>query len=156
MNRPTYSGRGALVALLCAIVLSALASAAAFAQTGTSSVRGPVADAQGNVVPGATVTLVNTETNAARTQTSNDSGQFVFDLIPPGTYRLEVEARGFKKSVLTDVRALIAKPTEVGVQLEVGAVTESVTVAANSNEELLNTQDASPGNNLGGRSEEHT
>jgi hypothetical protein len=150
MTRPTISVRGAS-ALLCAIVLSLLATTSALAQTGTSSVRGTVTDAQGNVVAGAAVTLVNTETNATRTQPSNDSGQFVFDLIPPGTYRLEAEARGFKKAVMTDMRALIAKPTEVNVQLEVGAVTESVTVAANNNEVLLNTQDASLGNNFVGQ-----
>src|SRR4051812_32571680 len=150
MTRPTFSVRGAS-ALLCAIVLSLLATTSAPAQTGTSSVRGTVMDAQGNVVLGAALTLVNTETNATRTQTSNDSGQFVFDLIPPGAYRLEAEARGFKKAVMTDVRALIAKPMEVNVQLEIGDVTESVTVAANNNEVLLNTQDASLGNNFVGQ-----
>jgi hypothetical protein len=148
MTRPSYRGRGALPALLCAIVLSLFASTAATAQSGTSSVRGTVSDPQGNVVAGATVTLVNVETNATRTQTSTENGQFVFDLIPPGNYRLEAESRGFKKAVLTDVRALIAKPTELNVQLEVGNVADTVTVAASTAEVLLNTQDATLGNNF--------
>ena len=131
MTRPTISGRGAL-ALLCAIALSLLAATAAAAQTGTSSVRGTVTDAQGNVVPGATVTLIDPQTNLTRTQVSSDDGRYVFDLIPPGTYRVEVEAKGFKKAVRTDVQALVAKPTELLVSLEVGNVNESVTVSASS------------------------
>lgn len=147
MTRPTLSGRGAL-ALLCAIVLSMLAAAVANAQTGTSSVRGTVADAQGNVVVGATVTLTNTETNAARTTTTSGEGSYAFEFVQPGNYRVEAEAKGFKKGVVTDVHALVAKPTEVNVALEVGAITDTVTVAASSTELLLNTQDATLGHNF--------
>src|SRR5689334_16580236 len=81
------------------VVLLAVFAITAFAQTGTSSVRGSVVDPQGKVVSGATVTLTNTETNAARNQTTSDSGIFVFELIPPGPYRIDVEASGFKKAV---------------------------------------------------------
>lgn len=123
-------------------------SVTVFGQTGTSSVRGSVTDAQGNVVSNATVTLINTETNTSRTATTSDSGTYVFELIPPGPYRVEVEAGGFKKAVVTDVQALVAKASEVNVQVEVGAVTETVTVAASANEVLLNTQDATLGNNF--------
>ncbi|MDT5262276.1 MAG: hypothetical protein QOC61_1280 [Acidobacteriota bacterium] len=146
MTRPTTLGRGAL-ALLCALLL-ALFCANASAQTGTSSVRGTVVDPQGNVVPGATVLLVNPDTNTTRTQTSSDDGHFAFDLIPPGTYRVEAEAKGFKKVVLTGVNALIAKPTDLSVQLQVGNVSETITVTANSAEALVNTQDATLGNNF--------
>jgi hypothetical protein len=125
-----------------------LAAAVASAQTGTSSVRGTVADAQGNVVVGATVTLTNTETNAARTATTSGEGTYAFELVQPGSYRVEAEATGFKKAVVTDVRALVAKPTEVNVALEVGAITDTVTVAASSSELLLNTQDATLGHNF--------
>jgi len=120
----------------------------ALGQTGTSSVRGTVTDPTGKLVSGANVTLTNTETNTARTQTTSDSGNYVFELVPPGPYRLEVEAAGFKKGIITNIQALVAKPTEVNMQLEVGAVSESVTVAATANEVLLNTQDASLGNNF--------
>ena len=147
MIRPAFPGGRALV-LACGLLLSLLAAAPGTAQTGTSSVRGTVADPQGNVVAGASVTLTNTETNAARTQPTNESGQFVFDLIPPGNYRLEVEGAGFKKAALTDVRAFVAKPTELAVALEIGSVTETVTVAASSAEVLLNTQDATLGHNF--------
>jgi len=134
--------------LLAASFVLALLATASLAQTGSSSVRGSVQDPQGNVVVGATVTLSNPETNFTRTATTGDSGQFTFESISPGTYRLEVEAKGFKKAILNDLRALVSKPTEVTVPLEVGAVTESVSVTAGANESIINTQDASLGNNF--------
>src|SRR5207245_1699944 len=73
---------------------------------------------------------------------------FNFTLIPPGNYQISVGAKGFKRAVLADVNALVDKPTEVMVGLEVGNVTESVTVSAASGEVLLNTQDATLGNNF--------
>lgn len=109
---------------------------------------GTVSDQQGNLVAGAAVTLSNAENNFTRTQTTSEAGTFTFNLISPGQYRLEVEAKGFKKAVITDVRALVAKPTEADVRLEIGDVAETVTVAAGSGEVLLNTQDAALGNNF--------
>lgn len=134
--------------LLAASFVLALLATASLAQTGRSSVKGTVKDAQGNVVVGATVTLSNPETNFTRTSTTSDSGQFNFELVPPDTYRLEVEAKGFKKAILNDIGALVAKPTEVAVSLEVGSVTESVSVTASATESIINTQDASLGNNF--------
>lgn len=137
-----------MLLLLTASFVLALLATASLAQTGRSSVKGSVKDPQGNVVVGATVTLSNPETNFTRTATTSDSGQFTFESISPGTYRLEVEAKGFKKAILNDVGALVAKPTEVTVSLEVGSVTESVSVTAAGTESIINTQDASLGNNF--------
>ena len=137
------------LSLFCVLlVLLGIGAVTALGQTGTSSVRGTVVDPTGKLVSGASVTLTNTETNASRTQTTSDSGVYVFELMPPGVYRVEVEAAGFKKAIMTNVQALVAKATEVNVQLEIGAVSESVTVQATSNEVLLNNQDASLGNNF--------
>src|SRR5689334_10279 len=130
------------------LVLLSVGGMTAVGQTGTSSVRGTIVDPAGNVVSGATVKLTNTETNTSRDQSTRESGVFVFEQITPGPYRLEVEAAGFKKAIVTNVQALVAKPTEVNVQLEIGAVSESVTVAAGGSEVTLNTQDASLGNNF--------
>src|ERR1700752_1734949 len=90
---------------------------------GSSNIRGTVTDAQGNVVPGAIVTVKDPTKNFSRSQTTNDSGSFSFNLIPPSTYQLQVEAKGFKKSLLTGVNALVDKPTDLTVALEVGSVT---------------------------------
>lgn len=149
MIRPAFP-RGRALALACGLLASLLAVAVvpASAQTGTSSVRGTIADAQGAAVPGASVTLIDPATNQTRAQVSDEDGRFTFDLVPPGTYRVEAEAKGFKKVVLTDVQALVAKPTEVSVSLEVGQVTDTVTVSASTAEALVNTQDATLGNNF--------
>jgi len=118
-----------------------------WSQTGTSTVRGTVTDPQGRVVADATVTLTNIATNAVRSVKSTDAGIFTFDLITPGQYRLEVEAKGFRKKAVDNVRALVGKQTESNVQLEVGAASEVVEVRVSS-ENLVNTQDATLGNNF--------
>lgn len=118
------------------------------AQQGTSSVRGTARDPQGNVVAGATVTLTNIGNSSIRTATTNDAGSFSFESVPVGDYKIEVEAKGFKKGVTTDVHALVAKSVSVDVALELGNVTETVTVAAGSAELLVNREDATLGNNF--------
>ena len=115
---------------------------------GSSSLRGSIKDPQGAVVAGATVTVTNPETNFTRTTTSNDSGQFAFETIQPGVYRVEVEAKGFKKAVLNQVSALVSKPTDLEVAMEIGSVNETISVTVGAGEALLNTQDASLGNNF--------
>src|ERR1700754_5040390 len=94
-------------------VLLLFCAVAVFAQQGTSTVRGTVVDPNNNVVSGASVTLTNLGTGAARTTTTTDAGGYVFDFIPIGDYKVEVEATGFKKKAVTDVHALIAKATTV-------------------------------------------
>jgi len=119
-----------------------------FAQTGTSTIRGSVTDPAGGLVPGAKITITNTETNGARTTSSTDSGTYVFDLITPADYRVEVEAKGFKTKIVDHVQALIGKPTQADVHLEVGATNETVEVTATAQDVLINTQDATLGNNF--------
>jgi hypothetical protein len=137
------------IALTLGVLLVIVAAGSSvFGQTGTSTVNGTVADQQGNVVPGASVTLTNTSRNYTRTQRTSDAGRFTFTSVPPGSYQVSVEATGFKKAVTTAVNALVDKPTDVSVSLEVGAVSETVTVSSSSGEVLLNTQDATIGNNF--------
>lgn len=143
-DRETSKGRTFLGVLLSVLLLSGSVPG----QSATSSVSGSVVDAQGKAVAGATVTLTTSETNAVRTATSAENGAFLFNLVPPGEYQLEASASGFKKAVITDVRALVAKPTNVTVELEVGGVSDTVTVSAGSAEVLINKRDASLGNNF--------
>jgi hypothetical protein len=130
---------------LSATFLIGLFVLSAAAQQGTSTVRGTVKDPQGNVVANATVKLINMRTNAERTAQTSDEGVFSFEAVQVGDYRVEVEAAGFKKGVVTDIHALVASPTPVDVQLEIGSLAESVTVAANSAELLVNRDDATLG-----------
>src|ERR1044071_5448042 len=104
---------GRLFASVCAFLLLLSCHVAVVAQNATSSVQGVITDPQGNVVAGATVTLTNDAKNFNRTQTTTDTGTYAFTLIPPDEYTVEVQATGFKKALLTSVRALVAKPTEL-------------------------------------------
>jgi hypothetical protein len=134
--------------LVCFVVFLMLVTVAG-GQTGTSSVGGTVTDPQGKPVPAAKVTLTNVGTNAKRSVETTASGSYLFDLITPGDYRVEVEAKGFSKTVLDNVQALIGKPTETDVRLTLGAMSQVVEVSVSSQSAVINTQDASLGNNFG-------
>jgi len=114
------------------------------AAQGTSSIRGTIRDSQGSVVANATVTINNPGINLTRTMKSGPTGNFNFDFFPPGHYQLTVEAPGFKKTTLT-AEALVATPTDLKVDLEVGASSETVEVTSGSSAVQVNTQDSSLG-----------
>jgi len=128
-----------LVLLLCAVN--------SFAQAGGTTVRGTVQDPNGNLVKGATVTLTDPSKNFTRTQQTNEDGQYVFSAVPPGTYRLEVTAQGFKTASASGVQALVDTPTVRDVPLEIGAVSETVDVTSAA-ETAINTTDATIGNSF--------
>src|ERR1041385_246647 len=123
-----------------------MAAINSFGQAGTSTVRGTVNDPQGNVVAGATVTLNDPGKNTSRTATTDDNGAYRFELVPVGDYKVTVEAKGFKKTVIPSFHAAVANPNPLDVKLEVGQVTESVTVSAASGEALVNKDGATLGN----------
>jgi carboxypeptidase family protein len=143
-HREVSKGRAFLGVLLSLLLLSGSTPA----QSSTSSVGGTVVDPQGKAVAGATVTLTSGDTNSVRTATVGENGSFLFNLVQPGQYQLEASAAGFKKAVIKDVRALVARPTDVTVELEVGGVSDTVTVSAGTSDVLVNKQDASLGINF--------
>lgn len=143
MRQKSFLQKSALLLVSMSFLLIATFGTA-IAQTGTSSIRGTVADAQGQVVGGAAVSLKNEARNITRTATTTSNGSYTFTAIPPDTYVLTVEAQGFKKSVSTGVKALVDTPSTFDVALEVGAITEVVTVSS-SGDITVNTQDASLG-----------
>lgn len=136
-------GSKTFVALLVLLIVGG----AVQAQTGRATVKGTVKDQQGNVVAGATVTLTNAEKNFSRTDTSNESGDYIFTAIPPGTYKLDVEGAGFKKLSIAEIQALVDTTIEVNAALEVGAVSETVNITSGS-DAPLNTSDATIGNSF--------
>jgi len=133
-----------------ALALALLTASIAIAQAGSSSVRGIVTDLQGRAVAGAQVTISNAQKNYSRTQTTNNDGAYIFTAIPPGTYRLDVEATGFKKASVSDYQALIDTPGTFDVQLEVGNISETVSVVAGADAPINNT-DATIGNTFESR-----
>lgn len=136
--------------VLGALIFIFLISAGASAQTGTGSVRGTVLDPQGNAVAGATITISDSTRNFSRTQSTNADGGYNFQLLPPATYRLEVEAVGFKKFVVSNVEAKVDTPVERDIPLEIGDISETVTVTSGG-EAALNTSDATLGNTFESR-----
>ncbi|MFN0141714.1 MAG: carboxypeptidase regulatory-like domain-containing protein, partial [Pyrinomonadaceae bacterium] len=83
-----------------------------------------------------------------RSTITNDNGRFTFVSLPPATYKLEVEAKGFKKLVNNSVQALVDLPIVLDLALEPGEVSVVVDVTGGSIESVVNTQDASVGNNF--------
>jgi hypothetical protein len=98
---------------------------------GTSSrVTGTVLDQAGAAVPGATVTLTNEATKVSFNTDTSGSGNYVFDSVQVGTYTVTIEKQGFKKFVSTGNQINVNQPATVDVTLEVGGISDVVTVQA--------------------------
>ena len=117
------------LALLSALTLVA---APAAAQRTTASLRGTVTDASHALVPGATVTVTNADTGFTQSMPTNESGVYSFSQLPIGRYQLKVELQGFKTATRTDVVLAVADNREVDVELAPGALSETVSVTAES------------------------
>lgn len=133
---------------LSAMLISGFLAGNIGAQSGTTKISGAIKDQQGAVVTGATVTLLNPSVGFSRTVITNDTGFYSFPGIPPGNYQIEVTAANFKKTVVSDVQALVDNPIEVSVSLNLGDVSATVNVTSDDVESIANTQDASLGNNF--------
>ena len=112
------------------LLLLAFASALLWGQSFTGTVSGTVQDASGAVVPATKISLINSNTNERRAQQSNADGSYLFPLVPPGSYRLEAEASGFKKMIRPNVVVEVNQSLRIDAVLEVGSAAESVQVTA--------------------------
>ena len=118
------------------------------AQT-TGSLSGAITDPSGAVVPGATVTLVNSSTGAERSAISSSTGVFDFQALQPGTYTVSVAATGFKRAVARNISVAVAQAAQVSIPLEVGLAGEEVTVTAA--QDTINTSSPSLSNTINTR-----
>ncbi|MDX1979130.1 MAG: carboxypeptidase-like regulatory domain-containing protein [Bryobacteraceae bacterium] len=96
--------------------------------TGTATLTGAVTDSTGSVVPGAKVTVTNTATGVVITTSTTTEGTYYVPALNPGSYRVGIEAAGFKQYVRDGIILRTAEQPRIDVQLEVGAVSESVQV----------------------------
>ena len=118
---------------LLVLTLLALASSAAvlFAQSVSGSVSGTVVDQTRQVLPGATVTLLNEQTGDRRAIQTSDVGAFVFPAVQPGVYTVRIELSGFSPFERKNTVVPANEQLSIGaVQLNVGSLSETVTLTA--------------------------
>jgi hypothetical protein len=127
--------------LATAMVLAAVATG--LAQEFRATVRGQVVDTSQAALPGVTVTLRNTDTNEVATATTNAEGAYTVPFLRPGPYEMTVELPGFQKYIRSGMVLQVNETATINVQLNVGGVTEEVSVTAES--PLLETSNASRG-----------
>src|SRR5215472_4775991 len=121
-----------VVCFVASLALLFACSGVALSQEITGGITGTVRDAQGAAVKGATVTVTNPATKeVVRTITTNDDGAYTAGDLHVGTYDVTVEATGFKKHISNKVQVDVGKPRTLDIGLEVGNVSEVVTVEAN-------------------------
>jgi hypothetical protein len=119
------------------LLVAGVVSAPLWAQGLLGAISGTVLDQTKQVVPGATVTLTNQDTGNVITQITTDVGTFSFARLPLDRYTLSVELTGFKKAVRQNIETRANQVTNVTMTLEVGGVSEVVTVESGG--ELVNT-----------------
>jgi Carboxypeptidase regulatory-like domain len=124
--------------VLLALSLAVL-STTAYAQGGaTSSITGIVSDAGGGVLPGASVVVTSAATGTKFEAVSNNTGAYTVPALSAGVYTVTFSIAGFKTRVFSDVRIQLAIPTTLNASLDVGEISETITVSGGSSE-LINT-----------------
>jgi hypothetical protein len=125
------SCRCAFVAFISCVLFTACGLL--YAQTGaTGAISGTVTDPTGAMVVGAQVKVTNVATGETRAAQSNDHGMYVVTLLQPGQYKVVVTKQGFKAASSPDVQVIVAETEALNIQLQTGAVTETVTVATSN------------------------
>ncbi|HET8549271.1 MAG TPA: TonB-dependent receptor, partial [Bryobacteraceae bacterium] len=122
----------ALFAFAAAVTLFAFIAAPANAQVLYGSIVGTVEDPSGAVVPNATVTIVSTETGATREVQADSSGRYSIPNVLPGRYDMTVKATGFRSVQRSGLDVSINQVTREDIKLEVGQITETISVQASA------------------------
>jgi hypothetical protein len=108
----------------------------AVAQEFRATLTGSVLDAAGLVLPGGTITATNLDTNASFPATTGSDGGFTLPLLPPGHYRVAASLRGFKTATVDRVELAVGQTAAIRLVLQVGDITEAVTVEATPAESI--------------------
>src|SRR6266403_104257 len=121
-----------LVARVLLVVLVAFGFVAdgSHAQSTNAAVGGQITDEQGRVVPGATVVLTNLNTGVTYDARTNGDGFYNAPSLPPGIYRANVTKDGFKSIVKGDIELHVQDAASINFQVQIGSVSETVTVEA--------------------------
>jgi len=109
----------------------------------SGQINGAVTDASGGVLPGVTVEAINAGTGAVRTAVTGSDGLYTIPLLPPGNYTVKASLQGFRTSQREGVRVTVSETARVAFQLEVGQLSETITVSAEAT--LVETSNATHG-----------
>src|SRR5207237_5435334 len=115
------------IKLLLAVCLLAVAS---WAQSTRGTIVGNVTDASGAAVPAAEVVVTNQGTNVSVTTFTGNEGEYTVTNLDPGTYRVSVNAKGFKASTIEQIILQVSQTVRQNVQVTVGDLASAVTVEA--------------------------
>src|SRR5688572_16232800 len=115
-----------------------LSATVAHAQVTTADLVGTIRDSSGAIVPGVTVAVTNEATGVSRSATTGAGGTYIFTSLQPGRYTLVAEIQGFRKVERTGVELQVNQRAEIDLVLEVGLISETVTIAGQA--PLLETQ----------------
>jgi hypothetical protein len=128
--RSTTLSITSLVRMSILLTAGALAwsPAPANAQAVYGSVGGVIVDASASAIPGATVTVTSVDRKTADTVVTNESGRYVKERLLPGRYEVKAELSGFKSAIFSDIVVNVDTQTKLDIKLEIGQVSESVTV----------------------------
>src|SRR5262245_27837706 len=118
--------------LVLFLLLSVIGTLPLPAQNPTGTIGGRVVDGTGAVTPGADVSVRNMDTGLTRNGVTNDEGLFRFPALPVGRYEITVNMQGFKKSVVSNLELNVDARVEQTMVLEIGQVSDLVTVEANT------------------------
>jgi len=121
-----------LTALLVALAFSATAFAQGGGASSTGTIQGRVADSQGAVLPGVTVTATSPSALGAQTAVTSETGNYRFPAVPPGTYELTFELAGFNSLKRSGISIGLGFTAQVNVELALATLQETVTVSGAS------------------------
>src|SRR3982751_1315321 len=122
----------ALFALLVTLSFVAPAFAQGGGASSTGTIQGRVADAQGAVLPGVTVTATSPSALGAQTTVTSETGNYRFPAVPPGTYELTFELAGFNSLKRSGIQITLGFTAQVNVELALATLQETVTVSGAS------------------------
>ncbi len=126
--------RSTITAICCLLVVAG----AAIAQSDRGTITGTVSDPAGAVIAGAGIELKNINTGAVYQAQSSSTGNYTIGQLPAGKYQMSSSVPGFKQFIRTGITVLVAQTLRIDISLEVGAITETVTV--NADAPLLRTE----------------
>ncbi len=139
--------RSTIIAICCLLVV---AGGAAFAQSDRGIITGSVTDQAGAVIPNAAIEVKNINTAAVYQSQSSSTGKYTFSQLPAGKYQMSSSVPGFKQYVRTGITVMVAQTLRIDILLEVGNISDTVTVSADA--PLLRMDSGELSTNIGSKS----